>query len=288
MTTDEIVVDVSQDWVLACDVQQGFMQAPCAARDFLDYSARCRQVRAIGGDCYNFIPLNNDRLAVVVGDASGKGLAAALMIANVQSSLRTAALFTGDDLSALLKVVNHQAYASSSEDRYATLFYGVFDASTRTLRYVNAGHNPPVVIRRDGSRHWLETGGAPVGLFADSEYEEGIVKLEAGDLVIAFTDGLIETTNQDGEEWGVQGLLQAAVCGAQCSQGAGDLVNLIFDTVDGFSRGHQTDDATLAVVGVELGGGCSERSSPLNDNPSPTAGPHHARAQNAIHYSNSR
>jgi phosphoserine phosphatase RsbU/P len=250
MTTDEMVVDVSQDWILACDVQQGFMQAPYTTSDSLDYSARCRQVRALGGDCYNFIPLNNDRLALVVGDASGKGLAAALMIANVQSSLRTAALFTGDDLAALLKVVNHQAYTSSSEDRYATIFYGVFDDSTRTLRYVNAGHNPPVVIRRDGSMHWLETGGAPVGLFADSEYREGVVKLEAGDLVIAFTDGLIEATNQSGEEWGAQGLLKAAACGARRSQDAAGLVNLIFNTVDDFSNGHQSDDATLAVVRI--------------------------------------
>ncbi len=251
MTTDEMVVDVSQDWVLACDVQQGFMQAaPYTASNSFDYSARCRQVRALGGDCYNFIPLKNDRLALVVGDASGKGLAAALMIANVQSSLRTAAVFTGDDLPTLLKVVNHQAYASSSEDRYATLFYGVFDGASRTLRYVNAGHNPPVVIRRDGSMHWLEMGGAPVGLFADSEYGEGIVKLETGDLLIAFTDGLIEATNQDGEEWGVQSLLKAAACGAQCSKDAGDLVNLIFNTMDDFSKGHRADDATLAIVRV--------------------------------------
>jgi sigma-B regulation protein RsbU (phosphoserine phosphatase) len=250
MKTDEMIVDVSQDWVLACDVQQAFMQAPYTASDSLDYSARCRQVRALGGDCYNFITLNNERLGLVVGDASGKGLAAALTIASVQSSLRTAALFTGDDLAVLLKVVNHHAYVSSAEGRYATLFYGTFDGSTRTLRYVNAGHNPPVVIRRDGSIHCLETGGAPVGLFADSEYQAGVVTLETRDLLIAFTDGLIEATNQEGEEWGVQGLLKAAACGAQCSQNAGDLVNLIFNTMDDFSKGHQTDDATLAIVRV--------------------------------------
>ena len=250
MTTDEMVVDVSQDWVLACDVQQGFMQAPCTVSNSFDYSARCRQVRALGGDCYNFIAHQDDCLALVVGDASGKGLAAALMIANVQSSLRTAALFTGDDLAALLKVVNHQVYTSSSKDRYATLFYGVFDSSTRILRYVNAGHNPPIVIRRDGSIHCLEIGGAPVGLFADSEYGQGSVQIETGDLVVAFTDGLIEATNQDGEEWGVQGLLKAAASAAQCSQDAGDLVNLSFNSMDDFSKGHQTDDATLAVVRV--------------------------------------
>lgn len=78
MTTEEMVVDVSQDWVLACDVQQGFMKTPCTAGDSFDYSALCRQIRALGGDCYSFIPLKSDQLGLVVGDASGKGLAAAL------------------------------------------------------------------------------------------------------------------------------------------------------------------------------------------------------------------
>ncbi len=251
MTTDEMVVDVSQDWLLACNVQQGFMQAPGTASDCLDYSARCRQVRALGGDCYNFIPLKNDRLALVVGDASGKGVAAALMIANVQSSLRTAALFTGDDLAALLKVVNHQAYSSSSEDRYATLFYGVFDGSTRTLRYVNAGHTPPIVLRRDGSIDTLETGGAPVGMFPDSSYEEGVAQLDPSDVVITYTDGVIEAENQSGEEWGVQGLLNAAAARArQGDENAEQLVRSIFNSMDDFTQGCQMDDATLAVLRV--------------------------------------
>jgi sigma-B regulation protein RsbU (phosphoserine phosphatase) len=127
------------------------------------------------------------------------------------------------------------------------LFYGVFDNAKRTLRYINAGHNPPVVLRHDGSVEWLETSGAPVGMFPDSVYEEKIVELEAGDLVIAYTDGVVEATNQNGEEWGVQGL-KAAVYGAQRSQNADDLVNLIFDFIDDFSQRQQTDDATLAVV----------------------------------------
>jgi sigma-B regulation protein RsbU (phosphoserine phosphatase) len=148
----------------------------------------------------------------------------------------------------MFQVVNYQVHASSSENRYATLFYGVFDRSTRTLRYVNAGHNPPILIRRDGSMHSLETGGAPVGLFADSEYEEGSLKLETGDLVIAFTDGLIEVTNRAGEEWGVQALLQAAAYEVQRSRNVNDLVNFIFNSMDAFSQGRQTDDATLAVL----------------------------------------
>jgi sigma-B regulation protein RsbU (phosphoserine phosphatase) len=249
MTTDDVVVDVSQDWVLACQVQQRLMHGPGRNTGSVDYSARCRQVRALGGDCYDFMPLPDDRLALVVGDASGKGLAAALMIASVQSSLRTAALFTGNDFAALLKIVNFQAYTSSLPDRYATLFYGVFDRATRTLRYVNAGHNPPVVLRVDGSVHWLETSGAPVGMFPDSNYQESIVQLNAGDLIIAYTDGVIEATNPGREEWGIQGLLKAtAAWEPQCSRGAEGLVQLIFNSMDEFSRGCQTDDATLAIL----------------------------------------
>lgn len=195
MTSDDAVVDVSQDWVLACHVQQRFMQAPGRNSGSVDYSARCRQVRALGGDCYDFMPLSDDRLALVIGDASGKGLAAALMMASVQASLRTAALFTGNDLAALLKIVNVQAYDSSLADRYATVFYGVFDKVTRRLRYVNAGHNPPVVLRNDGSVHWLEPSGAPVAMFPDSNYQESVLQLNPGDLIIAYTDGVIEANN---------------------------------------------------------------------------------------------
>ena len=251
MTTDDMVVDVSLDWVLACDVQQRFMQGLGRTSYSMDYSAHCRQVRALGGDCYEFMPLANERLALVVGDASGKGVAAALMIASVQSALRTAALFTGENLATLLKIVNLQAYASSLPDRYATVFYGVLDRATRTLRYVNAGHIPPIVLRRDGSIDTLEMGGAPVGMFPDSSYEEGVVQLDPSDVVITYTDGVIEAENQSGEEWGVQGLLNtAAVRARQGDENAEQLVRSIFNSMDDFTHGCQTDDATLAVLRV--------------------------------------
>jgi sigma-B regulation protein RsbU (phosphoserine phosphatase) len=245
MTPAELVVDVSQDWVLACDVQQRFMQPLNRATGFMDLSGRCRQVRALGGDCFDLITLADNRLGLVVGDASGKGLAAALMMANVQSSLRTAALFTGSDLAALLKVVNRQAYTSSLADRYATLFYGVFDGARRTLRYVNAGQNPPVVLRRNGSLDWLETGGAPVGMFPDSDYEESVIQLSSGDLVVAYTDGVIEAANPAGEEWGVQGLLRATT--AAVLKSAEDIVRSILHSMDDFSGGNQADDTTVVA-----------------------------------------
>ena len=246
-----MVVDISLDWVLACDVQKRFMQGLGRTSDSVDYSAHCRQVRALGGDCYAFMPLAHERLALVVGDASGKGVAAALMIASVQSSLRTAALFTGENLATLLGIVNLQSYGSSLADRYATIFYGVFDRATRTLRYVNAGHTPPIVLRHDGSIDTLETGGAPVGMFPDSSYEEGVAQLDTGDVVITYTDGVIEAANQSGEEWAVQGLLKATAGWArQGTRNAEHLVRSIFNSMDDFSRGYQTDDATLAVLRV--------------------------------------
>jgi sigma-B regulation protein RsbU (phosphoserine phosphatase) len=251
MTAEDVVVDVSQDWALACHVQQRFMQGPGRSAGGLDWGARCRQVRAIGGDWYDFMPLTDDRLALVVGDASGKGLAAALMMASVQSSLRTAALFTANDVAALLRIVNLQAYNSSAANRYATLFYGLFDRASRTLRYVNAGHNPPVVLRDDGSVRWLEPSGAPVGMFPDSGYEESALRLNPGDVVIAYTDGVVEATNPEGDEWGAQGLLRAAASWTpRRPEAAQDLVRWIFNSMDDFSRGCQNDDATVAVLRV--------------------------------------
>ena len=148
MTIDDVVVDLSQDWVLACDVQQRFMQGLGRTNDSVDRSAQCRQVRALGDDCHDFVLLTDHRLGLVVGDASGKGVAAALMIASVLSSLRTAALFTGNDPAALLKIVNLRAYASSLADRYATVFYGVFDRLTRMLRCVGRKEASIVLLSR--------------------------------------------------------------------------------------------------------------------------------------------
>lgn len=249
MPGDAMVMEIGSEWATACEVQRGFMPHSLPEIDALSYSAECRQVRELGGDCYDFVPLPDNRLAVTIGDASGKGLAAALMISNVQSSLRTAALLSGNDGAAVLGAVNRQVHASALADRYATLFYGVFDGATRRLHYVNAGHNPPMVLRQDGSIDWLETGGAPVGMFADSAYGEGTVQLHPGDLLLAYTDGVTEILNPAGEEWGVEGLRKAAA--ASDTQSAGEIVHAIFTSIDEFSRGRQTDDATVVVMRVQ-------------------------------------
>src|SRR5579872_1827964 len=151
MPSDAVLMEISNEWTAACEVQQRFMQQPGSGIGTLDLSAHCRQAQELGGDFYDFVALPDNRVALAVGDASGKGLAGALMIANVQSSLRTAASFTGNKLAVTIAAVNRQVYGSSLADRYATLFYGVFDEDTLLLRYVNAGHLSPMVLRQKKS-----------------------------------------------------------------------------------------------------------------------------------------
>ena len=224
------------------------MRGPARNQCRVDFSASCRQMHALGGDCYDFCCQAGGQLTMLVGDASGKGVAAALMIASVQASMRTAALFTGSDLTALVRVVNAQACASSLAGRYATLFYAALDQPARTLRYVNAGHNPAILFHPEGSIEWLEPSGAPVGLFPDATWQERVVPLGRGDRVIAYTDGVTEAWSPSGEEWGIKGLVQAA---RACRTGSADeLVRSILDSMDDFSQGVQTDDATVAILRV--------------------------------------
>ncbi len=248
MASKAVLTEAYSQLADACEVQRRFLRYDAPEFKSLHYSAECRQLGEVGGDCYDFIPLPNHQLAMAIGDASGKGLAAALMIASVQSSLRTAATLTGGDVRAVVAAVNRQAHASSVAGRYATLFYGVLDNRTRTLQYVNAGHNPPVVIRRDGSVLWLETGGVPVGMFRDYVYAEGAVQLEPGDVVVAYTDGVTEALNSSGEEWGVEGFQRSAT--KNRGETAEQVVSAIFEAMEEYANGCQTDDATVAVLRV--------------------------------------
>ncbi len=249
MISESLVVDVSQDWVAASGLQERFMEIPCAKAHRLNCHARCRQLRALGGDCFHFVTLPGRRIGLAVADASGKGLPAALIVANVQSSLRTGALFAPEDPAAVVSAVNRQLYACSPLDRYATLFYGVFDENTRILHYVNAGQNPAVIIRRGGAVVWLEASAPPVGLFAETVYQAQSVQLYPGDSILVYTDGFVEATNAAGEEWGVEALLAAI---KRCpTRQPESIVEGAFAALDEFSGNNQTDDATILAALVQ-------------------------------------
>jgi len=247
MTSNAVVLPAYND-VSACAVQPWPVQHQALAPDTLRYSARCRQLEELGGDCYAFIALPGDRLALFIADASGKGLPAAVSVAGVESSLRTAIAFAGDDAAAVVDVINRQLYACSEAGGYATLFLGVFDQATGTLHYVNAGHNPPLLVRRDGTITLLDAAGLPAGMFPDSTYAEVMVQLKPGDLVVAYTDGVTEATDADGEELGLERV--ARVAAESLEQHPDRVAQRIFDTMDEFSIGQQRDDATVLVLRV--------------------------------------
>jgi sigma-B regulation protein RsbU (phosphoserine phosphatase) len=148
----------------------------------------------------------------------------------------------------MLGAVNRQVYATSLTNRFATLFYAVLDENTRTLHYVNAGHTPPLVVRRNGSVELLECNDAPVGMFPDWQYQEGTVQLSPGDLLIACTDGVTEAESPFGEMWGVDGLSASLqeIRGATAQQ----IVDRVFQTMDQFACYGAGDDATVVVLRV--------------------------------------
>src|SRR5262249_22055181 len=151
----------------------------------LDYCGKCRPALGVGGDYYDFLALPGGRLGIALGDVSGKGIAAALMMASLEASLRAEAMRGTDDLAALVPTVIRLVYEATTENRYATFFYAQYDPSTRCLSYVNAGHNPPMLFRKRDSA-WeterLKSGGTVVGLLPQFPYHQATAALEAGDL----------------------------------------------------------------------------------------------------------
>jgi sigma-B regulation protein RsbU (phosphoserine phosphatase) len=179
----------------------------------------CKPARVVSGDYYDFLKLDGNRVGLVLGDISGKGISAALLMAAIQSSLH-AQFYNGHSpetarsalplsTAVIVDRLNRQLFAASPPEKYATFFYAVYDASTRRLAYTTAGHPPPVLFHRDEVRR-LDVGGTVVGLFSTIHYEQAVVELEPGDLLLAFTDGLTEPENSYGEEYGETRLLEVA------------------------------------------------------------------------------
>jgi phosphoserine phosphatase RsbU/P len=218
----------------------------------LDYCGHCRPALGVGGDYYDFVALPGDGLGIAIGDVSGKGIAAALLMASLQASLRGQTLRepgdTGSDLATIMRHVNKLVYDASSSNRYATFFYAQYDSASRLLSYVNAGHNPPVVLRGSEVIR-LEASGAVVGLLPNCPYGEGSVQLQVGDVFLAFTDGISEAMNPEEEEWGEDAMI-AAAAGYSTLTARQTLDHLMTDA-DAFARGaKQHDDMTLVVARV--------------------------------------
>jgi phosphoserine phosphatase RsbU/P len=217
---------MENELVIAHEVQAQLFPKEISQLESLEVHGFCRPARTVSGDYYDFLALNAHKLVLAVGDISGKGISAALLMATIHSAVRAYSLETipqqavpaalgaaaesgmivasghlGSDVSpaSLLSRLNHQLYESTPTEKYATLFLGVYDGNSRRLTYSNGGHLPPVILREDGSIARLETGGMVVGLFDNLGFEEGSVQLKRGDIFLAYSDGVTEPENDFGE-----------------------------------------------------------------------------------------
>ncbi len=217
---------LENELVIAQEVQAQLFPRESVQLASLEVHGFFRPARTVSGDYYDFLTLDSDRLILAVGDISGKGISAALLMATIHSAVRAyslqdipvlrepaavgAALGSdvmrasgchGVDVSpgALLSLLNHQLYESTPPEKYATLFLGIYNGAERKLTYSNGGHLPPIIMSEDGSIRRLECGGTVVGLFDQRSYEEGSVELRRGEILLAYTDGVTEPENDFGE-----------------------------------------------------------------------------------------
>ncbi|MBX3278864.1 MAG: SpoIIE family protein phosphatase [Acidobacteria bacterium] len=210
-----------RELALAAQVQQRLFPECAPDSPHLDLAGYCRPARGVGGDYYDFLSLGPQQTAIAIADVAGKGISAALVMSSVQASLRSQTMALegspfSRSLGELVANLNRLLCASTGGATYVTFFFARFDETTRRLSYVNAGHNPPMLLRRNGngSAHCrqLSTGGLFIGLFEATPYDEETLELQSGDLLVAFTDGVTEAMNTAGEEFGearLQGLLES-------------------------------------------------------------------------------
>jgi sigma-B regulation protein RsbU (phosphoserine phosphatase) len=232
---------------IAREVQRQLFPRSLPTVPGVELAAVCRPARVVSGDYYDFIPLGPSRVGIALADVSGKGISAALVMASLQAALHSTAMFDDQRGTAdLVARLSRHLFTTTSEERYATLFYGVYDAEARTLTYTNAGHLPPFVVS-GGRVQQLDQGGTVVGLFEDSLYTQCTLLIEPGSLLVAFSDGLTEPANIYGEEYGID-RLKAEVL-RQSVVPPARLAEKLISAVDQWAGApEQADDITIVVA----------------------------------------
>jgi phosphoserine phosphatase RsbU/P len=233
---------------IASEVQQRLFPQTCPPVEGLEYSGTCRPARGVGGDYYDFLELADGGFGVAIGDVSGKGIPAALLMASLQASLRGQIIRGGQNLAELIASINRLICDASSPNRYATFFYAQYLPSARLLTYVNAGHNAPILLRHEEAIR-LAIGGPVVGLLPAATYEQGSIELQRGDLVVLFTDGISESMNAADEEWGEEEVVATA---KGCRhRPAVEIRDVLIASAEAFAGGTpQHDDMTVVVLKV--------------------------------------
>jgi len=227
-------------------VQAQLLRRNAPSLETLEYGGCYLPARGIGGDYYDFIHLGLGRVGLAMGDISGKGVAAALMMASLQAILRSHSATLANDLARLLRSVNRLFCECTGESDYASLFLGDYSDTTCRLRYANCGQTPPLVVHRDFSIDRLESTATVLGMFTDWNCSVREVTLVPGDTLLLFTDGVTEAMNESGEEFGEDRLLGVLRESRQLALPA--LVHSIAGAVREFSDYHLKDDVTLLIA----------------------------------------
>ena len=232
---------------IAREVQSQLFPQSLPSLPGLQLAAICRPARVVSGDYYDFIRLGPSSVGIALADISGKGIFAALLMASLQAALRSTAALDGHGGTAgLVARLNEHVFKNTSDDRYATFFYGVYDSDARTLTYTNAGHLAPFFLS-NGKMQELDTGGTVVGLIEDSTYTQGVIKVAPGSLLVMFSDGLTEPENVYGEEFGVQRLKDEVM--KQSTMPLEKLAeNLIASADQWAGAADQADDITVVIA----------------------------------------
>ncbi len=232
---------------IAREVQQRLFPAKIPSAPGVELAAICRPARVVSGDYYDFIALDKTRVGIALADISGKGIFAALLMASLQAALRSTASFEGCAGTAeIVSRLNNHLFRNTTDDRYATLFYAVYDSEAKTLTYTNAGHLAPIFVQ-GGSVQALEQGGTVVGMFEDSPYTECTLPVGPGSLLVVFSDGLTEPESVYGEEFGME-RLNAEVLRLRDAGAARIAESLIAAAEQWSGTPEQADDMTVVVA----------------------------------------
>ncbi len=235
-----------QEMQIARQVQSRLLPQQAPSLPTLECAGKCIQTRAVGGDYYDFLDLGSGRIGLVLADISGKGMSAALLMANLQANLRSQYALALEDIPRLLRSVNRLFYKNTENNNYATTFFAVYDDETRRLRYVNCGHNAPFLARADGSVERLEATATVLGLFEEWDCTVAELELGAGDVLVIYTDGISEASPNEEDEFGEERLIEAMR--NPRGRSADEILEAILGQVQEFSHGEQADDMTLIVA----------------------------------------
>ena len=236
----------AQELEIAKQVQARLFPQRLPPIETLEYAGACLQARQVGGDYHDFLDLGHGRFALVIADIAGKGIAASLLMANLQANLRSQCAIALDEPERLQRSVNQLFYENTGESAYATLFFAEYDDRKQRLRYANCGHLAGLLLRHGGAVERLDSTGTVVGLFREWDCAITECRLAAGDTLVLYTDGITESFNEAGEEFGEQRLIEAIERHRELPAQA--VIASVFDEVQRFSPQEQHDDITLMVA----------------------------------------